>query len=136
MKFKWKPQEIFNKVCEYLEKQPEDKEIIVFISNKETKEIRTATQNSMFYWLFTEIWNHLWEKPDDVKMYFLAWCFWTKKIKISKQEMEINNICHTSELEKEQAIFFIDTILRFIEIKNIPCKYIPRELQSLYDSYN
>lgn len=135
MKFKWNPLTIYNEVCDYLENLDDTKEVVVYISSKETKEMRTKYQNDMFYWLFWEVGNHLWETAENVKIYFLAWCFWTKTVKLSKITQEIPIIMHTSDLKKDQAIFFIDTILTFIKLNDIPCKYTPRDIQSLYDSY-
>ncbi len=135
MKIIWKIQEIFEWVAKFLEKQKEDKKFICIITEKETKEQRTLTQNSMFHWLFGEISKHLWEPLEFVKYYFLAWCFGVEKKKYSKLEIDIPKIASTALLEKDEAIFFIDVILKFIQKHNIPCKYTPRELQSLYDSY-
>ena len=135
MKIIGKPLEIFNQITEYLEKQKEDKELVVYIANSETKEIRTLQQNKTFYKLFTDIWNHLWEKKDDVKEMLLAWVFWTRLVKIWKIEKEVNIEKHTSELTKEQWIKFIDTILAFCEREKLPITITSREIESLYNSY-
>ena len=50
--------------------------------------------------------------------------------------MEIPIISETHKLTKEQGIFLIDTLLTFVKLKNIPIEITPREIQSLYESYN
>jgi hypothetical protein len=42
----------------------------------------------------------------------------------------------TSELTKEEWIFFIDSIIEFCKSNNIPVEITPRELTSLYESFN
>lgn len=135
MKIIWKKQEIFEQVSEFLDKQKDDENLICIITTKETKEQRTLTQNSMFHWLFGEISKHLWEPLEFVKYYFLAWCFWIEKKKYSKLEIDIPKIASTTLLNKEEAIFFIDVIIKFIDKHKVPCKYSSKEIQSLYDSY-
>jgi len=48
MKITGKPQDVFEKVAEYLEKVKEE-EVTVYISKKETKEMRNVYQNRFFY---------------------------------------------------------------------------------------
>lgn len=133
--FKWKPQDIYNKVCEYLENLNQNEEIYIWSNKKETKEIRTKKQNNMFYWLFWEIWKHLWYSDYEVKSYFLSY-FWTKEIDFFWEKREVNIINETSKLEKEQAIFFIEIIKAFIEKNNIPCRYSSLDFQNLINTYN
>ncbi len=135
MKIKWKPTEVYAEVCEYLDKQDSEKDIIVYISKKETKEMRTLAQNKTFWKLFTDIWNHLWEKKENVKEMMLWGVFWTEKIKVWRITREINIEKHTHKLTKEQWIHFIDSILAFTKKYNMPITVTPRELQNLYDSY-
>ena len=135
MLIKWTPEEVYNILTEKLESLNPDKEIYVYFGEKLTTEIRTKAQNNMFQWVFTQIWNHLWEKKDDVKMYFLAWMFWTKTLKLSQKEYEFPIISHTSDLTKEQAMDLISILFKFIAKHKVPCKYTPRDLQSLYDNY-
>lgn len=120
--------EIFN----YLyDKKADD---VFEIKKKEKKSLRSLAQNNFFYWLFSEIWNHLWESKEDVKKYFMIWCFWIKEIEMFwvKQQIPIKNT--TKELKKEEAIFLINTLWKFVWTHNIPCKYTPREVESLLNS--
>jgi hypothetical protein len=48
----------------------------------------------------------------------------------------MNNKTNTSDFSKKEAIEFIESIIMFIEENTLTCKYISRELQSLYNSYN
>ena len=132
MKFKWKPQEIFNKVCEYLEKQPEDKEIIVFISNKETREMKTRFQEQFYYWMFWEIERQTPYSAETIKHYLLWRVFWKKEV---FWEI-VNNKTKTSEFTKKEAIEFIEKVIIFMEENSLECKYVSKGTQSLYDSYN
>ena len=120
-------------IIEMLEWQDEDIEWI--IQKKNTKQGRTLAQNRTWYKLFSAISKHLWYSVQEVKMYMLSWCFWTKILKMSKEKMEIPVISQTSDLTKEQWIFFIDTILAFVKIKNVPVEITSREINNLYDSY-
>lgn len=135
MKFKWKPLDIYSQVSDYLEKLDDRKEVIVLISNKETKEMKTRQQEKTYYKILNAIATHLWYSLEEVKIYILSWCFWTHKLKLSRQEMEIPNISRTRDLTKQQAMFFIDTLLQFVKIKNVPVEISSQEIQSLYDSY-
>jgi len=126
--------DVLSEVCEYL-KNARDKEVTIAIWYKETIEQRTISQNSTFYRLFSWIWKHLWEDTQTIKIYFLIWCFWSRKINLSKTEMEIPIISETSKLNKEQWILLIDTLIRFTKKHNIPCEITPKELQSLYNSF-
>jgi len=121
-------------------------DIIEFVNNSKEKEFiieevnskkwRTLAQNRWIYLLLSWISKHLWEDIHTVKIYLLSWCFWTRKLKLSKTEIEVPNISKTSLLSKEQAIFFIETIIQFCKIKNIPVEITPLELQTLYNNYN
>jgi len=113
----------------------DDLDEFYFFKDTDTKEKRTLAQNRVFYRLFNWISKHLWYDTQEVKIYMLSGCFWTHKIKLSKTEMDIPNISHTSDLTKEQWIFFIETILTFVKMKNVPIEITPREIQSLFDSY-
>jgi len=114
----------------------DDTEEFYFFENADTKERRTLAQNNWFYMLLDWISKHLGQPLQEVKIYFLSGCFGTHKLKLSNTEFDIPNISHTSELKKEQATFFIDVILQFCKAKNIPVTITPRQVQSLYDSYN
>jgi hypothetical protein len=107
-----------------------------FFEDIDSKEKRTKAQNNWFYMLLSWISKHLGQPLQEVKIYLLSWCFGTHKLKLSKKEIEIPNISRTSDLTKENAIFFIDVILQFCKAKNIPITITPRQVQSLYDSYN
>lgn len=136
MEFKGKPKDIYNFFTEYLDELDQEKEVIVVISDRQTKEIRTLSQNRTWYELFWWIAKYLWNDIQEVKIYFMIWCFGSKKLKLSKNEMEIPIISETHKLTKEQWIFLIDTLLTFVKIKDIPIKITPREIQNLYESYN
>jgi len=135
MKITGTAEEVHNKVNEFLENNVNAEEFICIISTKLTKEMRTTLQNNMFYWLFTEIWNHLWVDKEDVKDNFLKWLFGIKTVQLWMFESEEANIKHTSDLDITQAIFFIESIQAFIEKYWVPCKYTSREFESLIKSY-
>ena len=121
-------------LIEYLKTQKEETEWIY--KKKKTKAGRSLNQNNLFYQLFTDIWNHLWEEKDDVHDMMLWWTFWTHTVKIWRIEKEILNEKHTSKLTKEQGIKFIDTMIKFCEKYDIPVTVTSREIKSLYESYN
>ena len=113
----------------------DDKDEFYFFEKADTKEKRTLAQNRTLYKILDAISKHLWNPIQEVKIYMLSWCFGTHKLKLSKTEIEVPNISNTSALTKEQWIFFIDTILAFARIKDVPIEITPREIQSLYDNY-
>lgn len=135
MQIKWNKQQVFNKLAEYLKDKKEDEVFNLLISKKITKEMRSLAQNRTFYKLFTDIWNHLWETSEDVKIYLLSAIFWTKTLTLWKTSIEVPLESHTSKLTKEQWKIFIDTILKFCEAKDLPITITSRELESLYLSY-
>jgi len=134
-KFEWTPEQVYEQLWEWIEKNHDKEKIVAYISTKETKEIRSLSQNATFYKLFTDIGNHLWEKKDDVHDMLLAWVFGTRTVTIWKIVKEVNIEKHTSKLDKEQGIRFIDTILKFVERESMPITITSREIQSLHDSY-
>jgi len=135
-KFKGTPKQVYNDVMTYLDKQAEEQEIVVLISKKETKEMLLHTQRKMFRWLFREISKHLWEDPEQVKQNFLKWCFGVKEVKTWLLSFENAIKPTTSELTKKDAVFFIETIIKFIEKYWVPCKYTSADFNSLCESYN
>lgn len=134
-KFEWEPQEIFDKLCEWIEKNYKKDKLIVYISIKETKEMLLHSQRKMFRWLFWEISNHLWEDAEDIKQNFLKWIFWTKTITMGKLSFENAIKPITSELLKDEAKFFIDNIIKFIEKYKVPCKYTSADFKNLIETY-
>lgn len=136
MKFKWKKIEIYEAFCEYLEKIDDEKEIFIYVWNKQTKEIRSLSQNNTFWKLFTDIWNHLWYTKEETHDILLMWVFWTKTLKLWKIEKEVALKPKTSELTKEEWKNFIDTILAFCKREDLPITITSKELRSLYESYN
>ena len=132
MQFKWKPQDIFNDVSDYLEKQPDNKEITVFIANKETKEMKTRFQEQFYYWMFSEIEKQTPFSAWTIKQYLLWRVF-------GKKEMFwelVNNKTETSSFTRKEAVEFIESVQMFIEENSLHCKYISRDMQSLYLTYN
>ena len=136
MKLKGNPIDLYNQITEHLESLNPEKSYICYIEEKESKESRTLAQNRTYYKILTAISKHLWYSLQEVKIYLLSGCFWTHKLKLSKTEIEVPNISQTSMLTKEQWIFFIDTILTFAKLKNVPIEIESAEVKSLYDSYN
>lgn len=130
MKIQWKAIDVFNEVCEYLEKQWE-KDIIVFISNKMTKEMKSRFQEQFYYWMFWEIEKQTPFSAETIKQYLLWRVFWKKEV---FWEL-INNKTKTSEFSKKEAREFIESILVFMKEHSLNCKYTSRELESLYNSY-
>lgn len=136
MKITWNKFTILWKLAIFFKKYGLKKQFFCLISTKYTKEMRTLVQNRMFKWLFSEIWKHLWYRKEDIQKFFMKWLFWVKEIELFWVKQEVENISSTKDLEKEQAIYLIDSLLEFIQKHKINCKYTPREVQSLYDSYN
>lgn len=130
MKIQWKAIEVFNEVCEYLEKQW-DKDVIVFISNKMTKEMKSRYQETFYYWMFWEIEKQTPYSAETIKQYLLSRTFWKKEVFWQL----VNNKIKTSELTKKEAQEFIESILVFIQENTLNCKYTSRELENLYNSY-
>lgn len=120
-------------IREYLDKWKEKQ--IYICEKKETKAGRTLQQNKTWYKLFWWIAKHLWNDIQEVKIYFMIWCFGSKKICLSLNEMEIPIVSETHKLTKEQWIFLIDTLITFTKIKNIPIEICSNDIKSLYDSY-
>ena len=135
MKTEWTPQEVYQQLSEWIEKHNQEKNIVAYISKKETKEMLRHSQRKMFRWLFSEISKHLWEDPEDIKQNFLKWLFWTRKVKLWKLEFENAIKPTTSELTKEEAIFFINSIIKFIEKYWVPCKYTSLDFKNLIETY-
>jgi len=118
---------------EYLKTQSEE---IDWVFDKiNTKAGKTRQQEKTYYKLFGAISKHLWYSLDEVKIYVLSGCFWTKKLKMNREEIEIPVISRTRDLTKEQWIFLIDTLISFAKIKNVPVKITSAEIDSLYNSY-
>lgn len=130
MKIQWKADKVYNEVCEYLEKQW-DKDIIVFISNKETKEMKSRYQEQFYYWMFWEIEKQTPFSADTIKQYLLSRAFWKKEV---FWEL-VNNKTKTSDFTKKEAQEFIEKVIIFIQENTLECKYTSRELESLYNSY-
>ncbi len=135
MKIEWTPQEVYEELLKHISKLHKKKKITVLISDKETKEMRTLAQNRTWYKLFNWIAVHLWLSKQEVKIYFLIWCFWSKKLQLSKEIMDIPIISETHLLTKDQGIFLIDTLISFTKIKNIPIEITSKELDNLYATY-
>ena len=133
-KIRWSPIQVLTEICNELIKLW-SKEVEVLIYEKETKEIRTKIQNNMFHWLFWEISKHLWIHREDIKQSFLKWVFGTRKVKLWRLEFENAIKPHTSELTKEEAIFFIENIKIFIEKYWVPCKYTNLDFENLISTY-
>ena len=136
MKLEWNKFVLLGLLTKLFKKHKLSKQFVILVSTKETREMKSRQQEKTYYRLFNWIAKHLWYNIQEVKIYFMIWCFWSKKLKLSKTEMEIPVISQTRDLTKEQAIFLIDTLIEFTKIKNIPVKITPLELQSLYDSFN
>ena len=130
MKIQWKADKVYNEVCEYLEKQW-DRDIIVFISNKMTKEMKSRYQEQFYYWMFWEIENQTPFSADTIKQYLLSRAFWKKEV---FWEL-VNNKTKTSDFTKKEAQEFIEKVIIFIQENTLECKYISREIESLYNSY-
>lgn len=124
---KWNKEKITN----YMK----DNQVYICVK-EESKEGRTLQQNRTWYKLFNWISSHLWYNTDEVKSFLLAGTFGTHKMKLNTEEIEVPNESRTSMLTKEQGIFFIETILAFVKMKDIPINITPIEVQSLYDSFN
>lgn len=107
-----------------------------FIDKIDSKESRTRQQEKTYYLIMNSIAKHLGYSVNEVKMYMLSGAFWTKKLKLSKTEIEVPVISRTSEFTKEQGIFFIDCLLTFCKLKQIPIQIETAEIKSLYETYS
>ena len=121
-------------IQQYIDKGKQDQ--IYICIKEESKEGRTRQQEKTWYKLFNWISTHLWYNVEEVKSFLLAGTFGTHKMKLNTEGIEVPNESRTSQLTKEQGIFFIETILAFVKMKDIPIQITPREVQSLYDSFN
>lgn len=129
----WTPQEIYNFISEELEKNSSEK-LICYIWKKETKETRTLYQNNFFWGLFSAIADYMWENKEFVRTIFLWTLFWTRKIRFNKEVIYTPIKPTTKDLDKKDAIYLIESLIKYIEDKNIPCKYSSRNMQSLLES--
>lgn len=127
---KWKQE----KIIEYMDKWKPEQEYIC--CKVESKEGIKHTQRKMLRWLCSEIWKHMWEKPERVKQIFLIWCFGSDDLTMWKFTTQVAKKPTTSELTKQDTIFYIDVIWKFICEHKIACIYTPRDIQSLMDSLN
>ncbi len=127
---------IWNKdeIIEFLQNKKEDERW--FIDKEKNKSSHTRQQQKTWYKLFNWISTHLWYNVEEVKSFLLAGTFGTHTMQLNTEEIQVPNESRTSQLTKEQWIFFIDTILQFVKLKDIPVEITPREISSLYDSYN
>lgn len=126
---RWNKKEII----EFLEKQKEN--ISWDLYKTFTKEGISKAQKNTFELLFWIISKYQWYHRDEIKIFFLIWCFWEKHFMMWDKEIMIPTVWSTMNLSKEQWIFLIDTILEYIKIQNIPFTLTTRELQSLYDNF-
>lgn len=131
MKIQGLATDIYSEIFEYFEKN-RDKNLIVFISTKETKEMKSRFQEQFYYWMFNEIEKQTDFSADTIKQYLLWRVFWKKEV---FWEL-VNNKTKTSKLTIKEAKEFIESILIFIEEHSLNCKYTSKELESLFNSYN
>lgn len=135
-KFEWTPTEVYEQLWERIENNLTKKRLVAYISTSETKEMIKHSQRKMLRWLCSEIWKHMWEESERVKQIFLIWCFGAKEMQMWKFKTDVAIKPTTSELTKTETIFYINAQWKFICDNNIPCKYTPRDIQSLLESYN
>lgn len=132
MKIQGKPQQIYNEVCEYLDKQDQEQEVFVFIWKKMTKEMKTRCQEQFYFWIFWEIEKQSPFSMETIKQYLLWRAFGKKEV---FGEL-VNNKTKTSELTKKEAQEFLSAILDFCKEHTLHIKYKSRDEQSLLESYN
>ena len=120
-------------LIEWLSNQKQDLEWLLF--KADTKAAKTEAQKRTFELLFWIISKYHWYHRDEVKIFFLTWCFWQKPLKMWIREIMVPIVWSTMWLSKEQWIFLIDTILEYIKINNIWFTLNTKEIQSLYDSF-
>ena len=121
-------------IQQYIDKG-KDNQVYICVK-EESKEWIKHTQRKMLRWLCSEISKHNWESPERVKQIFLIWCFGLDDLTMWKFTTQVAKKPTTSELTKKDTIFYIDVMWKFICDHNIACKYTPREVQSLIDSFN
>ena len=80
MEIKGKKQEVFNKMVEFLDKCSDEETIHCYFSKKETKKIRTLSQNNFWYWLFWEIEKQTPFSSEVIKQYILSRVFWKQRV--------------------------------------------------------
>ena len=132
MKYKWTKQEVRNQTLDYLDTLKEWKEVIILISTRETKEMRTLWQNNFFYWLLTWIAKETQFSSDEIKQYILWEVFWQKEV----LGRILNNKTKSSKLSTKEAWSFIRWIQEFCYSNDIKMKYVSREDQTLFLTYN
>ena len=132
MKYKWTKQEVRNQTLDYLDTLKEWKEVIILISTRETKEMRTLWQNNFFYWLLTWIAKETQFSSDEIKQYILWEVFWQKEV----LGRILNNKTKSSKLSTKEAWSFIRWIQEFCYSNEIKMKYVSREDQALFLTYN
>lgn len=115
--------------------EKEDKNKLWYLFWENTKAWKTRAQKNTFELLFWIISKYHGYHRDEIKIFFLIWCFWEKYLKMWDKKCRVPIVWSTMDLTKEQGIFFIDTILEYIKIQKIPFTLTTREVKSLYNSY-
>ena len=119
-----------NKIIENLSKEPIDK--VFFLTEIQTKKWKSDAQRRTYYRCFYVIWKHLGYSQEEIKQFFMKWCFWTREMKLWNWKYEISNISSTEDLNIEQAILLIDSLIKFASNLGLWEIITSRERQSLF----
>ncbi len=119
------------KIIEYMK---DDQEYIC--CKVESKEGRTIAQNRTYWKIFTGIGQKLWYSKEETKLNILTALFWTYEIKMFWEVHKIPHKTSTTQLSKDEAIHLIDSSLAYAKKIGAWIKIEPREITSLYNTYN
>lgn len=114
----------------------EDTDQFYFFETADTKEKRNLVQNATFYRCLDIISKHTWDELEELKLKTLVKLFWFKQMKWGWETIPVPNVAKTSSLTKEQASQFIDALIKIAKFLWLGEIITPRQVQSLYDSYN
>ena len=73
---------------------------------------------------------------EDAKKYTLVFTFWFEKVNHQWETVIMPTKTSTAKLTKVEAIKYIDFLIDYCKENNIWVVITPREISSLYDSYN
>lgn len=121
-------------VMNYLDKWKEGQ--IYICVKEESKEWRTLAQNRTYWKIFKGIGDKLWYSKEVVRTNILTALFWTYEVKMFWEVHLVPNKTSTTELSKDEAKQVIDASLEYAKKIDAGIEITPREVQSLYESYN
>jgi hypothetical protein len=121
-------------IQEYIDNWKEDQEYI--IEKTTTKAGRSQAQNRTFWKIFKGIGDKLWYSKEIVRTNILTALFWTYEVQMFWSTHLIANKTSTATLTKEEGIQVIDGALAYATKIDAGITITPREITSLYESFN